>query len=398
MNMRPEHQLLLCCARTNSSRENQDKIRKLVNDGLHWSCLLQMAKGHGVAPLLYYRLLRINADRKIPESIMSALQNLYYGNLARNILLGREIKNILTAFERKEIPALVLRGLLLAETIYKNIALRPVADLYFLVPREHVSQVAKTLLELGFESRWPGPMPRGNSTELWFVKQTPGERRHLRTLIVDIHQDITSSIRFKTTVKIRAEQVIMDARPVRIQGIKTLAMVPEDLILHLTLRHCFERIIRLCDIAEVLKAKRNEVRWEFLLEKAKENRIATNMYYTLCHAQRFLQTPVPREILEKLRPSWLRKTLLDNIFTKTTYPLDSTSFPKGRKYFLQILASDRLLDIPRVLWKVLFPSHEWLVYYYTSPRSRKLYFKHISNLATIFLAGLGDILSILAKS
>ena len=56
MNIRPEYQLLLCCARTKLSKDNQDKIRKLATNGLDWDYLSQMSKTHGLTPLLYYPL------------------------------------------------------------------------------------------------------------------------------------------------------------------------------------------------------------------------------------------------------------------------------------------------------------------------------------------------------
>ena len=151
MNMQPEEQLLLSCARTKLSKNNQDKIRKLVNNSLDWDYLLQMGKAHGLAPLLYYHLHRIDHEHQIPQAIINQLHNIYYSNLARNLLLYNESSRILKSFKEKEIPVVALKGIVLAEFVYKNVALRPMADVDLLVQKSNLSEITKTLFKLGFE-------------------------------------------------------------------------------------------------------------------------------------------------------------------------------------------------------------------------------------------------------
>jgi len=397
MNMRPEEQLLLCCARTKLSKDKRDEIRKLMNNGLDWNYLLQVGKAHGLAPLLYYHLHGIDHEHRIPQPIMDQLHNIYYSNLAHNILLSNELNKILNVFEKKRFPVVVLRGLALAQTIYKNIALRSTIDIDLLVQKKDLSRVVRALLELRFTSPQFGLVTKEYSTELCFFKRAGSEGKYRPNIYIDVHQDITSSIRLKRIIKADTEGVIRKARPVRVNGINMLVMAPEDLLLHLTLRHCFERLIRLCDIAEVIKSKKNELNWQSLVQKAKESRITSIMYYTLWYAQQLLEAPVPEHVLKKLMPSWWRKSMLDALLSKAVYPDDSNSLSRTRKYFLQILMADRLIDVFLVLWTVMFPSSEWLAYYYGRPKAKKLYISHLINLSTIFLAGTRDILKLSSK-
>ncbi len=392
--MQPEYQLLLGCARTKLSENNQDKIRKLVNNGLDWDYVLQMGKAHGLAPLLYSHLHRIDHEHQIPRSIMDQLHNIYYGNLARNIPLSYELDKILHVFEKKGIPIVVLRGLALAQTIYKNIALRVTADIDLLVRKEDLSRVAKTLLELEFTSPQWELITKEYSAELCFVRQGASGGKRLGSAVIDVHQEITSSIRLKEVIKIDTEEVIRRARPVKIKDVNMLVMTAEDLLLHLTLRHCFQRLIRLCDIAEVIKLKKDELNWQSLLQKAEENRLSIIMYYTLYYAQQLLEAPVPEHVFKKLMPTWWRKGMLDALLSKAVYPDDSNSLSRGRKYFLQILMVDRLIDVFLVLWRVVFPPSEWLAYYYGRPRAKKLYLSHLVNLFATLLSGIRDILRI----
>lgn len=395
--MRLEYQLLLCCARTGLSKDNQDKIRKLASNDLNWEYLLQMSKSHGLAPLLYYHLHQTDHDHQIPQSIMNQLHDIYYGNLARNIPLSYELDKILNVFEKKGIPVVILRGLSLAQTIYKNIGLRVATDIDLLVQKKDLSRVAKTLLELEFTPPQFGLLTDEYSAELCFAKQTAAGSKYLGSVYIDVHQDITSSIRLKEIIKTDTERVITRARLIRTNSANMLVMVPEDLVLHLTLRHCFQKLFRLCDIAEVIKLKKNELNWQSLLQKTKENRLSIIMYYTLYYTRQLLEAPVPDEVLKELTPNWYRKKLLDNLLSTAVYPADSGNLSRGRKYFLQILMSDRLIDVFLVLWKVMFPRSEWLVYYYGHSRSKKLYLSHLFNLFTILLAGIRDILKVSGK-
>ncbi len=394
MNMRPEEQLLLCCTRTKLSKDKGDEIRKLMNNGLDWDYVLQMGKAHGLAPLLYYHLYRIDYEHRIPQSIMERLRNIYYGNLVHNISLDSELNKILNTFEKEEIPVVVLRGLALAQIIYKNIALRSTIDIDLLVQKKDLSRVVRALLELKFTSPQAGLARKEYSAELCFVKRVICREKSLPTVYIDVHQDITSSIRLKRIIKTDTEGVIRRAHPTRIENVNMLAMAPEDLLLHLTLRHCFERLIRLCDIAEVIKAKKSELDWQFLLERTKESRITSIMYYTLWYAQQLLEAPVPEYVFKKLMPSWWRKSMLDVLLSKAVYPDDSNSLSRGRKYFLQILMVDGLIDVFLVLWTVMFPSSEWLAYYYGRPRAKKPYLSHFINLFAVLLSGIRDILRI----
>ncbi len=397
MNMRPEYRLLLDCACTKLSENRQSEIRKLVNNSLDWDYLLQIGKTHGLAPLLYYHLHRIDHEYRILQPIMGQLHNIYYGNLAHNILLSNELNKILNSFQKKGIPVVVLRGLALAQIIYKNIALRSTVDIDLLVQNKDISRVAGALLELKFTSPQLRLASKGYSVELCFFKKAGSGGKYRSAIYIDVHQDITSSIRLKRITKTDTEGVIERAHPARIENVSMLVMAPEDLLLHLALRHCFERLIRLCDIGELIKAKEEELNWRFLVKKAKESRITGMMYYTLWYAWQLLEAPVPKYVLKELTPNWYRKRLLDALLSRAVYPDDASNISRTRKYFLQILMSDRLIDVFLVFWTVIFPSSEWLSYYYGRSGTKKLYLSHLINLLTVVLGGIRDIPKLSSK-
>ena len=81
MSIRPEHSLLLCCARVYLDKKTAREIQTLVQAKIDWNYLIQTASDHGVMPLLYHNLSKISSD-KIPDEVLDTLKKKFYENLA----------------------------------------------------------------------------------------------------------------------------------------------------------------------------------------------------------------------------------------------------------------------------------------------------------------------------
>ena len=401
MNMSPEEQLLLCCARTKLSKNNQDKIRKLVSNGLDWDYFLQMVKAHGLAPLLYYHLHRIDHNHRIPQLIMDQLHTIYYSNLARNLLLYNESSLVLKSFKEKGIPVVALKGIVLAEFVYKNVALRPMADVDLLVQKRNLSEITKTLFKLGFEI-----LPQEKRATVKYMNESHFVKRqenlkHLPILIINIHWDLTAPARFKGATKINTQQMISKARPGKVACSNILVMAPEDQVLHViyhaTFQHPFIGLLQLCDVAELIKLKENELDWQVLVKTSRNGRIATAAYYFLSSSKKLLGAPIPDWVLKALTPNLLKRHLLNILLVKSGFLTKCPTHSVPSRYLLQILMLDKMINTLSLLWRAVFPPLEWLTVYYDRPRAKKLYLFHLINLSTILLAGTRDILKLSSK-
>lgn len=371
MNIRPEYRLLLDCARTKLSKDNQDKIRKLINNGLDWDYLLQMGKAHGLAPLLYYHLYRIDLEHQISQSIMDQLHNIYYSNLARNILLYNESCRVLKSFEEKGIRVVPVKGIVLAEFVYKNVALRPMADVDLLVQKRNLSEITKTLFKLGFEI-----LPQEKRATIKYMNESHFVKRqenlkHLPILIINIHWDLTAPARFKGTTKINTQQMISRARPGKVAYSNILIMAPEDQILwviyHATFQHPFIGLLQLCDVAELIKLKENELDWQVLLKTSRNGRITTAAYCFLSSSKKLLGAPIPDWVLKALAPNLLKRHLLNILLVESSFLVKCPTHSIASRYLLQTLMLDRTIDTLSLFWKAVFPASTWLAAYYDRP-------------------------------
>ncbi|MFQ6066725.1 MAG: nucleotidyltransferase family protein [bacterium] len=395
MYTRPEEQLLLECARTKLSEDNQDKIRRLVSNSLNWDYLLQMSKSHSLIPLLYYHLHRIDLDHQIPTYIMDELHDIYYSNLARNLLLYDELSQVLKSFEEKRI-LVVVKGLALAEQVYKNVALRPMADVDLLVQKRNLPEVMKTLFKLGFEIlSQEKQVTIKYMNELHLVKRQENVK-YLPSLIINVHWDLTAPVRFEGTTKIDTQQMMSRTQPAKIACRDILVMRPEDQILwviyHATFQHPFIGLLQLCDVAELIKLEENRLDWHSLVKTSKKGRIATATYYLLSSAKKLLGAPVPDCVLKALTPNLLKRSILNILLVKSSFLTKCPTHSIASRYLLQLLMLDKIVDTLFLFWKAVFPPSEWLAAYYDRPASKKLYSSHLINLLTIGLAGIRDTL------
>src|SRR5262249_59620471 len=76
-----EFQLLLYCAR---SQPGIESIRSIVNDGVNWQYLQQLAEQHGIRPLLLQSLKSVCWDA-VPETTKLQLNYFNRINIQKNL-------------------------------------------------------------------------------------------------------------------------------------------------------------------------------------------------------------------------------------------------------------------------------------------------------------------------
>jgi len=106
-----------------------------------WSVLVAQASCHGVAPIVHGHLRTLGTDRTPPEAL-DALAGAARACVALNLRLRDELSRLLAAFSRAGIPALPLKGPVLADRLYPAPLLRTAGDLDVLVPAADVLRAA----------------------------------------------------------------------------------------------------------------------------------------------------------------------------------------------------------------------------------------------------------------
>jgi len=127
----------------------QDEIEKWKLKKINWEAFVQLALHHRVYPLLYVKLNKLKFYF-VPEHVMEILHKSYQQNAFAMLELTSEMERIGRLFENNGIQAIFLKGPILADEIYGDIALRTSKDLDILVSINCIKATEELLKDSGY--------------------------------------------------------------------------------------------------------------------------------------------------------------------------------------------------------------------------------------------------------
>ena len=287
---RPEHALLLCCARARADAATAGRLKELAAGPLDWEYLLKLARRHSLLPLLYWQL-NAHAPASVPPARLNELKRRFFDNAAHNLLMAGELLKVVRRLEGAGVPALAYKGPALAVAAYGDLSLRRFVDLDVLVPKQDVLRAKRLLAEDGFRPR-PERDPARESIllraqhTLALVKE-PG-------LLLELHWQAAPGFAASTAT----EEFLGGAETVRLGGGEVKAPAAEKLLGALCVhgsKHFWERLAWVCDVAELVRA-RPGLDWPGVLRGADEAGTGRMLLLGLRLAAELLGAELPGEV------------------------------------------------------------------------------------------------------
>ena len=136
-----EHEFILNYAKTDPAPEPRDTALKI-----DWSYIIGQANRHRITPLLYNNL----KNHPVPVDILKKMKNIYTYTAFHNMLYLDELQAIIDKTEQAGIKLIILKGPMLAQNVYGNIALRPFADMDILVSPQDRDRMEAILEDRGY--------------------------------------------------------------------------------------------------------------------------------------------------------------------------------------------------------------------------------------------------------
>jgi hypothetical protein len=328
MSDRLENELLLCCARTEASREIAARIRALAASDVDWNYLALLAKRHSIVPLLY-RQLEHHASDLVPREFLANLKFQYQENNARNIILADELCRLIALFNKAGIEAIPYKGPALAQFAYGNLALRRFVDLDVIVKKADVLRARDLLLAEGYV---PGKSLTLSQQELLLRTQHNLQfARDNRRLLLELHWEVAPHL-FASSVQ--ENELWQNLTTVEINGTALKTLSVDDLLFSLCVhgsRHLWERLGWICDVAELIA--RHELNWPALLQRAAKTDSERMFLLGLHLAQKLLGTSLPATVQQRCdsdpRLDSLAAKVIDHLFSGPTHvPATSTEIFK----------------------------------------------------------------------
>ncbi len=285
----------------------------------------------------------------------------YYETAVRNSLAFQELSHMLRRLAAEGVLAILLKGAALAETVYGNAALRPMADLDILVRREDVPTVLGVLAASGYAAT--GVEPHAGAAvayESQVMWRKPGP---VETLI-EIHWSLFDSPYYQH--KLPMDWFWQTARPVRMGDASALVLGPAAQVLHLCahlwLHHRGEGLLWLHDVAEVIVFYQGQIDWGEVLARAQAYDLVLPLQQVLTRLVGEWDVPLPGDVLEQLHA--LRASPAEGrVFTWLT----AEHRPVARRFWIDLASLPGWQQRLRFAWTNLFPSPDYMRSRYRIP-------------------------------
>ena len=267
-----------------------------ASDHVEWQAVCQVAQREGLAPLLYHVTRDWGPAAGMPPAVDEELRRAYMGTARRNAILFDELERILPALAAAGVPVLLLKGAALAQVVYGNIAVRPMADLDLLVREKDLPAALGVLPALGY----------GITPPLVYRSEVMLQRHiQAETVLVELHWNPFVYPYYHYSGLI--DWAWQSALPISLGQTSAWMLGPEAQLLHLCghllLHHAGEgeaRQLWLHDIAKVIAHYRETINWDEVLVRAQEYDLVLPVQRVVAQVCDAWLAPVPAGILERL--------------------------------------------------------------------------------------------------
>lgn len=329
--------------------------------GIDGDALVDAAQHARVAPLVY---LVLRDKAWMPPHILDRLRVSYFATARRNLLAFDALARVLDRLNAHDVPNILLKGVALALTLYKNEALRPMSDVDLLVPRDDVPRTIALLRELGYDT----PIPEVRTgARLAYDGELYLRSDDAHAASIDLHWNLVNAPNYRRSA---AEQWLWDgARPVAVGAAEGRVLSPEAQLIHL----CTHKVLHHSgeddagdalwgfDIALLLTEYTMD--WDLVLVKAQGLGMIASMQQALPAVLPEWGVPVPEDVLARLqtlKPSRAERRLMQ-------WRASGHQKTGARGLWANIWAMPDVWSAVRYVWHMVFPSVTYMREHYGMP-------------------------------
>ena len=229
-----------------------------------------------------------------------------------NLRQQARLKKMLTACEAEDIPVILLKGLWLSETVFRDPKARLTGDIDLLFRQEDMPRFTVLAQRLGFNV----PADIGDLTAVDASCNEYPLRHAKDGSYFDVHWALTHP---ETETPIDESRVWQRSEMFPIGGIPVRSLCVEDHLLyicfHAAAHHRFDYVgpRALLDVAQLVSSPPRAIDWEEVVQRSFELGWSRSVWIMLALAQRYLGAVVPRGVLSALQPGDSRSALEQDI-------------------------------------------------------------------------------------
>jgi hypothetical protein len=329
------------------------ELYKQVGDAVLW----QVAQENRVAPIVAHALQEGLGSAEMPAHWSRAHEETY----DRISAYLTELDRIAARLADQGVPLVVLKNGGIARGFYPCPGCCPMGDLDVLVEKRHFRQAHQILLHEGYHFEFRGPLEevelgaaeKSGGAEYWRILPN-GEK-----LWFELQWRPVAGRWIRPDQEPSAEELV--ARSAPIPGTAARLLAAEDNLLQVALHTAKHSYVRAPGFRLHLDVERlvryQTINWEIFLSRALALQVKTPVYFSLAIPKALFDTPIPDEVLRRLRPPAWKERLV-------THWLERIGLfnPDERKFSNLgfILFAALLYDDLRGLWRAIFPDSAWM--------------------------------------
>lgn len=283
-----EERFCLLLSRGQLTADERTRVREFLSGPVEWSLLLDRAYAHQVYPLVYRNLRQLGFSA-VPHEVQTEVKGAYLANALRNQLFSDELACLLRLLSDAGIPAIPLKGVALAESLYGDPAARVCSDIDLLVPPAQLHRAIEVILRAGYTDVYQ---------DAFFRRLALRHGRHYAFQRVDARHPIVIELHWQLMQhSSRSSDAVTDlwaeARPTHSCGAPGYAFSPEWEFLYLALHaadHGWQGLKWLVDLHQLCQFRPPD--WHRLAEKANQFDLDLVVGQTLATCSLLLGTPL----------------------------------------------------------------------------------------------------------
>ncbi len=259
-----EEEVLCLASRVAPDDAARARLATLLDGRFGWDRLWRLGHLHEVLPLVVTSVTALAGDVHVPEAWSSDAQRRRSATLLQNRSLLAELLTTLDAMAAAGVEAIPVKGLVLTESLYGNLALRPAGDIDVLVKPEDLPAARDALRGLGYEQAAVLGYEERHHPFHDPPYYRPGQ---FRPTALELHHGLAAPRQFRMD----AASLWQRSRTTELFGRQLRVLGPEDTLLHLAVHRARAplRLRWLVDVAELMRRSGPALDVGFVLAQAR---------------------------------------------------------------------------------------------------------------------------------
>lgn len=290
-------------------------VGKDINtDGVDWELFCKIAYCQSVVEYTYLNLPEHCAVR-MPANILEYMRDTYYLSIAQNERLWRELVLVNGRLRENGIAFVLFKGIVFNNFVYRDAYTRQVQDIDIMIKKDDREKLKDVLNGCGYSPVRDMDDLDANDHFMEFIKPD-GERES--NSVLDIQWGEEAS--FIDANKNGLSDIWDRARIVRKDGQEILILAAEDMLFNLFFHQrrfgMPFSLKSILDMACIVREYGAVINWDFIVERARKERIKALAFFCLSLAGGIFSCGCPADTMKNLRPGLVRRRIFARLCAK----------------------------------------------------------------------------------